>query len=149
MGEFVSVEVEEPRLSIPTLAPFCKSHCTLAPFCKSCKRLFYDENVVCFQWWQYILISFVRAFFIPFVFVLFWGGFKLYSRNVSSGKFLIACCFPLPSLLFWSFVFMICRQRNAGNEGSSALSIPENETDPKVREQAFQWRGFFMTLSSA
>ena len=100
------------------------------------KRLFYDGKVVCFQWWQYILISFVCVFFIPFVFVLFWGGFKLYSRNLSSGKFLIAFCFPLPSLLFWSFVFMICRQRNAGNEASSALSIPENEDRPPSQRRS-------------
>ena len=64
------------------------------------KRLFYDGNVVCFQWWQYILFGFVCVFFIPFALVLFWGGFKLYSRTLSLGKFLIACCFPLPFVTY-------------------------------------------------
>ena len=44
------------------------------------KLLFYDGNVKCFQWWQCILITFVCAFFVPFVFALFWGCYKLYSR---------------------------------------------------------------------
>ena len=69
------------------------------------RRLFYDGNVVCFQWWQYIVIAFACIFVIPFVFVLFWGSFKLYGRTLSGGKFLLACFVPLPSLIYWLFVW--------------------------------------------
>ena len=68
------------------------------------KRLFYDGNVVCFQWWQYILIAFVCTFVVPFVFVLLWGSYKLYGGTLSVGKFLLACIFPLPSLIVWIIV---------------------------------------------
>ena len=68
------------------------------------KRLLYDGNVVCFQWWQYILIAFVCIFVVPFVFVLLWGSYKLYGGTLSVGKFLLACIFPLPSLTVWIIV---------------------------------------------
>ncbi|XP_078372219.1 uncharacterized protein LOC144655908 isoform X1 [Oculina patagonica] len=79
------------------------------------RRLFYDGNVVCFQWWQYILIAFVCLFVIPFVFVLLWGSYKLYGGTLSVGKFLLACFFPLPSLIYWLFVYF-----------SRALGYPVN-----------------------
>ena len=82
------------------------------------KRLFYDGNVVCFQWWQYILIAFICTFFVPFVFTLLWGSFKLHDRTISMGEFLVACSLPLPYLLYWTFVCLFSRPRNAcaGNE---------------------------------
>ncbi|XP_068686624.1 uncharacterized protein [Montipora foliosa] len=80
------------------------------------KRLFYDGNVVCFEWWQYLLLAFDCAFFVPFVFVLLWGSFKLYGRTISVGKFLLACCLPLPTLLYWLCVALLCRTRPSPNE---------------------------------
>ena len=69
------------------------------------RRLFYDGNVVCFQWWQYLLIAFVCIFVIPFVFVLHWGSYKLYGGTLSVGQFLLACALPLPSFIYWSFIY--------------------------------------------
>ena len=76
------------------------------------KRLFYDGNVECFQWWQYILIVFIAMSFAPFVFVLLWGPIKLFRGSISAGKFLLACCFPLPYLLYWVFAFFTERNDN-------------------------------------
>ena len=69
------------------------------------RRLFYDGNVVCFQWWQYIFIAYACTFVVPFVFVLLWGSFKLYGGTLSVEKFLLACFFPLPSLIYWLFMW--------------------------------------------
>ena len=65
------------------------------------RRLFYDGTIVCFQWWQHILIAFVCIYVFPFVFVLLWGSYKLYSGTLSVEKFLLACFFPLPSIIYW------------------------------------------------
>ena len=90
------------------------------------KRLFYDGNVVCYQWWQYILIAFIFSFFIPFVFVLFWGSLKLYSESISEEKFLLACCFPLVALLYWAFVSLFCTAKNETNEESPSSHMSRN-----------------------
>ena len=81
------------------------------------KRLFYDGNVECFQWWQYILIVFIAMSFAPFVFVLLWGPIKLFRGSISAGKFLLACCFPLPYLLYWVFAFFT--ERNDSVDSST------------------------------
>ena len=67
------------------------------------KRLFYDGNVECFQWWQYILIVLICVLFVPFVLILLWGPVKLFRASISVGQFLSACCFPFPCLLYWIF----------------------------------------------
>jgi len=93
------------------------------------KRLFYDGNAVCFQWWQYILIAFICTIFVPFVFVLLWGSFKLYSRTISVEKFLLACCFPLPSLLHWAYVSLLCGVRNESSEESPSSQLSRNSAE--------------------
>ena len=101
------------------------------------KHLFYDGNVTCYQWWQYILIGFVCSFFVPFVFVLLWGSFKLYDGIISLGIFLLACCFPLPYLLSWAFVSLFGTARNATHEGS-ALSQVSRKTAERVLYEPFK-----------
>ena len=49
------------------------------------KRLFYDGNVECFQWWQYILIVLICVLFVPFVLILLWGPVKLFRASISVG----------------------------------------------------------------
>jgi len=93
------------------------------------KRLFYGGNVVCFQWWQYILIAFNCTFTVPFVFVLLWGSFKLYGRTISVGKFLLACCLPLPSLLCWAYVSLLCEARIAANQESPSSPLSRNSVE--------------------
>ena len=101
------------------------------------KRMFYDGNVECFQWWQYMLIVFVCAFFVPFVLVLFWGSFKLYNQTLSGEKLVLACFIPLPSLVYWAFISLIERRKygdnketlvstNAGNDDTPSINITVN-----------------------
>ena len=129
VGPYIGAILQAMLLGYSTLASISFDLLRCVPIGAE-KRLFYDGNVVCFQWWQYILIGIVCVFFFPFIFVLFWGCFKLHSQTLSVGKFLTACCFPLPSLLFWLFDFLICRRRNADNEDSSALSNLASEDRP-------------------
>ena len=66
-------------------------------------RLFVDGTIQCWQWWQFLLTSFIMSFIIPLVLVLFWGSLRLSKDKVTAKEFLIACTFPLPCLLFWLF----------------------------------------------
>ena len=75
-------------------------------------RLFFDGNIECYTSWQYIFMIVDFVFFVPFLFVLLWGSCKLYSGTVSVKHFLIACCFPLPSLIYWAISAMFCRERH-------------------------------------
>lgn len=62
------------------------------------RRMFYDGNVMCFQWWQYAIIVSIVLFTVPFCLVLLWGSMKLHKGSVSVYRFLFACLFPLPVL---------------------------------------------------
>jgi len=93
------------------------------------KRLFYDGNIVCFQWWQYALIAFICVFFVPFVFVLCLGSFKLYIRTISVKKFLLACCLPLPCLLYWAYVSLSCKARSVTSQDSSSNQLSRNSVE--------------------
>ncbi|XP_078372186.1 uncharacterized protein LOC144655886 [Oculina patagonica] len=104
VGPYVGGILQTLLLGYTTLATVSFSLLRCVPI-GSERRLFYDGNVVCFQWWQYILIAFVCTFVIPFVFVLLLGSYKLYDGTLSVGKFLLACFFPLPSLIYWLFVY--------------------------------------------
>ncbi|CAH3151082.1 unnamed protein product, partial [Porites evermanni] len=75
------------------------------------KRLFYDGNIACFQPWQFLFVAFDCVFFVPFLFVLMWGSFKLYRGTVSVANFLLACCLPLPILFYWAYIALIYRAR--------------------------------------
>ena len=73
-------------------------------------RLFVDGTIQCWQWWQFLLTSFIMSFIIPLVLVLFWGSLRLSKDKVTAKEFLIACAFPLPCLLFW--MFRVCRKKD-------------------------------------
>ena len=65
------------------------------------KRLFVNGEIVCWQWWQYILLGYIAVFVVPFVIVLYYGSNRLSKSLISAGEFLGACIFPLPFLLYW------------------------------------------------
>lgn len=75
-------------------------------------RLLYDGNIECYRPWQFIFLAVDLMVFVPFLFVLLWGSCKLYSGTVSVKQFLIACCLPLPSLLYWAIGALFCRERH-------------------------------------
>lgn len=71
------------------------------------RRLFYDGNVVCLQWWQYVCIAFIVTFVVPFGLMLFWGSMKLHREALSVKRFMLACVFPLPFLIHWTFTGLL------------------------------------------
>ena len=73
---------------------------------KSEWRLFLDGNILCWQWWQHALLSFIMVFVVPFIFVLFWGSKKLNERKISTRELTMACILPLPFLHYW--VVQLC-----------------------------------------
>ena len=93
------------------------------------KLLFLDGNIVCFQWWQYILIAYVVAFVMPFVFVLILGCYKLHNGSLSVTKFLLACFFPFPFLLYWLFLFLVCVKRNAAQTDTATRRMSNRSVE--------------------
>ena len=79
-------------------------------------RLYYDGNVVCWQWWQYGLLAFNVIFVVPFVGVLYLGSGKLYNKTISWKQFIGACIIPLPFLVYWLVKRSYTKQR--GNPAS-------------------------------
>ena len=96
------------------------------------KQMFYDGNVECFQWWQYMLIVFVCAFVVPFVLVLFWGSFKLYNQTLSGEKLVLACFIPLPSLVYWAFISLIQRRKHGDNKETLVSTNAGNDDTPSI-----------------
>ena len=128
VGSYVGAILQTLLLGYTTLATVSFSLLRCVPI-GSEKRLFYDGNHVCFQWWQNILVGFACTFVIPFVFVLLWGSYKLYGKTLSTGKFLLACFFPLPSLIHWLFVSFGRVQRNPVNDVSTPHQMSMNSVE--------------------
>ena len=111
LGPYVGGILQTLLLGYTTLASVSFTPLRCVPIGTD-RRLFYDGNVVCFQWWQYLFIAFVCIFVIPFVFVLLWGSYKLHGGTLSVGKFLLACALPLPSFVYWSFLSLFRKIQN-------------------------------------
>ena len=109
VGPYIGGILQTVLLGYTTLASTSFSLLRCVPIGGKMHGLFYDGNIVCYQWWQYILIGFACGYVIPFVFVLLWGSYKLYGETLSVRKFLLACLLPLPSLIYWSFVFLLAK----------------------------------------
>jgi len=84
------------------------------------KRLFFNGKIICWQWWQYILLAYIGIFVVPFVIVLYFGSSMLYKASISSKEFLGACIFPLPFLMYWLLKKLLKRKYNSqeGCQGS-------------------------------
>ena len=65
-------------------------------------RLFYEGNIECWQWWQYLLAAYVIIVVVPSVFVLYWGSLKLHTNTISNKELLFSCVIPLPFLIYWA-----------------------------------------------
>ena len=94
-------------------------------------HLYFDGNIVCWQWWQYGLLGFNVIFVAPFVGVLYWGSYKLYNKTISWKEFVGACIVSLPYLMYWLIKRLCCRQSANPNgcdmfsrEYTSLLSLP-------------------------
>ena len=84
--------------------------------------LFIDGNFSCYQWWQYLLGTFIIVFAVPFTVLLAWGSVKLFSGTVTIRGLVLGCIFPLPVLLYWLFSFL-CYSAVQYNEHDEALAV--------------------------
>ena len=76
------------------------------------KRLLFNAEVLCWQWWQYFLMAYIGVFVAPFVAVLYFGSSKLCKTSISSREFFGACIFPLPFLVYWLIKRLLKKRGN-------------------------------------
>ena len=88
------------------------------------RRLFIDAEIVCWQWWQYLLLTYITVFVVPFILVLYFGSSKLYDASISAKEFLGACILPLPFLMYWSLskVFLTRSNTSRVTQNNNDLS---------------------------
>ena len=96
------------------------------------KRLFFNAEVLCWQWWQYIILAYIGVFIVPFIAVLYYGSSKLYKASISAREFLGACIIPLPYLMYWLIKRMLKR------EGESSESRQNNKDVLEVLHGPFR-----------
>ena len=96
------------------------------------KRLFFNAEVLCWQWWQYIILAYIGVFIVPFIAVLYYGSSKLYKASISARDFLGACIIPLPYLMYWLIKRMLKR------EGESSESRQNNKDVLEVLHGPFR-----------
>ena len=84
-------------------------------------HLYYDGNIVCWQWWQHGILAFNVIFVVPFVGVLYWGSGKLYNKTISWKEFVGACIVPLPFLVYW-LVKRSCARQSGNSDVRNVFS---------------------------
>lgn len=109
LGPYIGAIIEALLLGYSSVVTVSFSLLRCVPI-GSEKRLFIDGNVVCLRWWQYLIVAFIVGFAVPFIVVLAWGSLKFYKKTVSVQHFVLACVFPLPCLLSWTFACFFSRQ---------------------------------------
>ena len=100
LGRYMGATVETILLGYIKIAIVSLSLIRCVPVGNE-SRWFYNGTIVCYQWWQKVLIAFDVMVVVPFIFVLAWGAVKLHREKVSAKHFLLACVFPLPFLILW------------------------------------------------
>lgn len=66
--------------------------------------LFIDGTQTCFQWWQWYTMAYAFTCVVPFSVVLLIGPPLLRHKYISLCQFFMGCLFPLPTLLYWSYL---------------------------------------------
>ncbi|XP_068720714.1 uncharacterized protein [Montipora capricornis] len=89
------------------------------------KRLFIDAEIVCWQWWQYILLTYIIVSVVPFILVLYFGSSKLYDASISAKEVLGACIFPLPFLVYWLFKRVLITGNNTPHDRQNNKEVVE------------------------
>ena len=90
------------------------------------KRLFFDGNVICWQWWQYTLLAYTAVFVVPFIFVLYFGSSKVYRASISATEFLCACILPLPFLIYWLIKGVLINREQRGTTIASVQLVNQH-----------------------
>ena len=93
------------------------------------QRLYFDGNILCWQWWQHCLLAFNAIFVVPFVGVLYLGSGKLYNKTISWKEFVFACVVPLPFLVYW-LVKSLCTRKSRNRAVRDGLSCEYTSLSP-------------------
>ena len=126
---YIAVVIELLLLGYERLAEtaFKLMHCVSIA---SEKRLFIDAEIVCWQWWQYIIVAYIVVSVIPFIMVLYFGSSKLHKSSISAKEFLGACICPLPFLVYWLLKKTVHKTRNVSENQQNNKDILEVLHDP-------------------
>ena len=102
LGRYIAAVVETILLGYASLArtSFTLLSCVSVG---SVKRLFIEGDIVCYQWWQYLITTVIIFFVVPFIFALGWASVKFHRHTISVKQFLLAMVFPLPQLFYWIY----------------------------------------------
>lgn len=98
--QYLAATVDCLLLSYSTLALTALKALNCVPI-QSTSRFFYDGNIQCWTWWQKLCTVFIFMYIVPFVSVLYSGSKLLYSKEISTKRFLYACLCPLPFAIWW------------------------------------------------
>ena len=110
IAPYVAATLETLLLGYATLANTSLKLLTCVPALGE-SRLYYDANIKCLQWWQYLFIVYIVAFLLPFIVVIYWGAMKLQRKLISVEHFIGSCFFPLGFIFFW-LIQKFARPRN-------------------------------------
>ena len=91
-------------------------------------RWFYNGNIKCYQWWQYMSIAFNAIFVVPFVLVVAFISFKLHHNDITMKQFLAGIFLPLPFFILWLLQFLC---------SSAAVNVPENRNLNGIKNMLF------------
>lgn len=101
------------------------------------RRLFLDGNTPCWEAWQYLLLSYIIVFVVPFIAVLYYGSLKLHKSTISARSFLAACVIPLPFLIYW-FLKRVFNKRNRRQERDVAANDTARTDVVEVLQESFR-----------
>ena len=76
--------------------------------------LFTEGTVLCYQWWQYVVMLYVISCVVPFFAILLFGPSLLLKGKIGLKTFFLACLLPLPFLLYWLALRLTKYKRKVG-----------------------------------
>ncbi len=72
------------------------------------KRLWlYDAEILCYTWWQKLLIAYLINDVVPFSLTIITGLVLLKQGFISPITFILGCFLPLPFLVSWAFLYLL------------------------------------------
>ena len=100
--------------------------------------LFIDGSILCYRWWQMIVIVMMCCWIIPFPVTIYASSQLLHNNILSTKKFLLCLLFPLPAICYW--LYICCKNARKESEDITVL-------DEGVEEVLQIVEGPFRTLN--
>lgn len=77
--------------------------------------LFIDGNIVCYEYWQYGVLSYAIVCVVPFCLVLLIGPGLLKDSLIALPQFFCACLLPLPFIIYWIYLLIKLKGNRSTN----------------------------------